>query len=61
MSEKTTMYLNLPDEVRRMARMAAARAGKSLSEYVTNLIIGDARETGIAALVERSDEGEEGR
>ena len=44
-------YLNLPVQVARMARMAAARAGVSLSEYVTGLVARDAQESGIADLL----------
>lgn len=52
MTEKNTTNLRLPDHVRRMAGMAAAKAAKSLSEYVADLIIQDAKQSGIAALVE---------
>ena len=52
MEQVRQTYLNLPDRVGRMARMAAARAGVSLSEYVTGLVTGDAQETGIADLVD---------
>lgn len=51
MNKKTPTYLHLPEEVRRMAGMGAARAGKSMSEYIADLIRKDATETGIAKLV----------
>ena len=51
MSKPATTHLLLPDRVRRMAGMAAARQGKSLSEYVAGLIEADAKETGIDALI----------
>ena len=50
MANKPT-YLVLPDRTKRMAQMAAARAGQKLSEYVDSLIIKDCNENGIAALV----------
>ena len=52
MKDQKPTYLNLPDRVGRMARMAAAKMGVSLSEYVTGLVIRDAQETGIADLVD---------
>ena len=52
MKDQKPTYLNLPDRVGRMARMAAAKAGTSLSEYVTGLVSRDAQETGIADLVD---------
>ena len=51
MKDQKPTYLNMPDHVGRMARMAAARRGVSLSEYVTGLVTKDAQETGIADLV----------
>jgi len=52
MEQAKQIYMNLPDRVGRMARMAAARAGVSLSEYVTDLVTRDAQESGIADLVD---------
>lgn len=51
MDTKTPTYLAIPEDVRRMAGMAAARAGQSLSEYIADLIRKDSDETGIATLV----------
>ena len=51
MKDQKPTYLNLPVQVARMAKMAAARAGVSLSEYIAHLITKDASETGIADLV----------
>lgn len=44
-------YLTLPESIRRMAGMASARTGKSLSEYVSELVLIDCRSTGVASLV----------
>jgi hypothetical protein len=51
MSEKSMTYLTLPEEVRRMAGMAAAREGKSLSGYVAEVVLEHCRRSGVAALV----------
>ncbi|GMV27613.1 MAG: hypothetical protein AMXMBFR58_36440 [Phycisphaerae bacterium] len=51
MTTKITTYLTLPEQVRRMAGMAATRAGVTLSEYVLSLIVEDCRRTGVADLV----------
>ena len=55
MSDRKPTFVVLPDDVRRMAGMAAARAGLSLSEYVAELIRKDADDTGIARLVEAEE------
>ena len=48
------VYLNLPDDVRRMAGMAAAKMGMGLSEYVSDLIVKDCKQNGVADLVARA-------
>ena len=57
MNHKIQTYLNRPDDVRRMAGIAAARMGKSLSEDVANLIIEDCNRSGIAKLVKDKEVG----
>lgn len=51
MTDKKPTYLNLPDDVRRMAGMAAAKMGMGLSEYVAFLITQDCKQNGVADLV----------
>ena len=51
MTKNCITYLNLPDEVRRMAGMAAARKGVSVSAYMAGLVEADCEKSGIAALV----------
>lgn len=48
---KSLTYLNLTPAAKRLAKMAAARSGISLSEYVEHLIGEDAQRTGLADLV----------
>ena len=55
MKKKSQTYLALPEEIRRMAGMSAARMGKSLSAYVADLVRKDADNTGIAKLVEQGE------
>ena len=55
MNEKTPTYLAIPEDIRRMAGMAAARVGKSLSEYIADLIRKDYHRSGVAALVEDTE------
>jgi len=64
MNEKKATYLALSPMVRRMAGMAAARAGMGLSEYVTDLVNRDCKNNGVAALVaddNRDEEANDGR
>ena len=51
MSKTQTTHLLLPERVRRMAGMAAARTGQTLSDYISSLIVADAEATGVATLV----------
>lgn len=51
MIKDRTTYLRLPPAVRRMARLAAAAADKTLSQYIADLIRTDAERKGIDALV----------
>jgi len=55
---KNQTLLVLDDAVRRMGRMAAARANVSLSRYVNKLIRRDCELSGIAALVQDDTESE---
>jgi len=55
MTRKIQTYLTLPALVTRMAKMAAAHKGESLSEYIAALIEQDCQESGIAALVVPAD------
>ena len=57
MIKEPTTYLRLPRDVRRLARLSAAAADKTLSGYVADLIRRDARRTGVARLV--TDQAEE--
>ena len=52
MKSTTTTHLLLPERIRRMAGMAAARKGQTLTEYVGDLIVADASATGIDALMD---------
>ena len=55
-TKKCMTYLALPDKVRRMAGMAAARKGASVSAYVAGLVEADCDKSGIADLL--ADDGE---
>lgn len=50
MVKEPTTYLRLPADVRRMLRLAAAAADRTLSEHVADLVREDARKSGIALL-----------
>jgi len=52
MKPKTQTHLALPDNVRCMAGMAAARDGLTLSDYIANLVVEHCRRIGVADLVE---------
>jgi len=56
--QKNATYLEFPQAIRRMAKMAAARKGISMSEYVADLVAQDAKETGIANLVKDAHQAE---
>ena len=51
MNAKSLTRLYLPESIKRMARMAAAQRGLSLSTYLSALVETDARRTGVANLV----------
>lgn len=50
MKKPKITHLYLDERTRRLARMAAAQRGLSLSRYVTRLVEADAEETGVAEL-----------
>ena len=54
-SPKKLTHLDLPEPIKRMAKMAAARRGVSVSAYVAALVEAEAKTTGVAGLV-RQDE-----
>ena len=58
MTKTNTTHLLLPERVRRMAGMAAARKGQTLSEYVAELIAANAKKTGIDALMNNQQPSE---
>lgn len=51
MRKTQTTHLLLPERVRRMAGMAAARTGQTLSDYISSLIAADGEKTGIGAFI----------
>ncbi len=61
-ADKTLTYVTLAPSVKRQAKMAAARLGISLSDYVGRLIEADAKATGLADLVaDKQEESADGR
>ena len=56
MIKTPTTYLRLPPDVRRMAKLAAAAADKTLSRYIADLVRTDAERKGISALVQCAPE-----
>ena len=56
--KKCMTYLALPDAIRRMAGMAAARKGLSVSTYVAELIHDNCERSGIANLLADQDDKE---
>jgi len=53
---KALTYIKLSDQARRLAKMAAASNGVSLSSYVERLINADAQRSGLADLVAANKE-----
>ncbi len=51
MIKQPTTYLRLPPDVRRMARLAAAAADMTLSQYVAQLVRQDTDRSGVASIV----------
>ena len=47
MSDRNLTYLQIPDAVKRRAKMAAAGLGLSLSEYVVSAILADTARLGV--------------
>lgn len=55
MSRPDTTHLTLDHAVKRLAKMAAARQGLSLSAYISMLIRADAEETGLSKLLNEEE------
>ena len=51
MSKRSLTHIDLSPPIKRMAKMAAAQRGLSLSTYLSALVETDARRTGVANLV----------
>ena len=59
MTAKYITQLDLPQEVKTMAKMAAIRLGVPLSKYVATLILEDCKRSGISDLLTPSTENPE--
>ena len=57
MDKKAMIYVSLPISTKRMGRMAAARLGIGVSEYVRILVERDCLATGISDLLPPEDDG----
>ena len=53
--KKTPTYLMLRFEIVRMAKMAAAKMGLSLSDYIAGLVLEDSVKSGIEAFLRGDD------
>ncbi len=53
---KDQTFLNLPAATKRMARMAAARRGLTMSQYIADLVTRDCVASGVAGLVETTEQ-----
>ncbi len=56
MTKRKQTFLNLPENIHKMIRLAAAKAAVTMSEYITELVVADCKRNGIANLVDRADE-----
>jgi hypothetical protein len=57
--KKKPTYMTLPPKVKTLARVAAALKGTSVTEYVTQLIEADCRESGVADMAEEMEATDE--
>jgi len=57
MSETRSTYLSLPHRIHRMACVAAARLGISMSEYVATILLEESVRNGVADFVRGCGDG----